>query len=71
MKVKINNPFFGMMDIYPAEISSASNISLKEMPVLHVGGVSVTPQEASLAEYQYIEATDGELAMLQEAGYLC
>ena len=71
MKVKINNPFFGMMDVYPAEITAKSDIQCGEIPViLLVGGMSVTPQEATLAEYQYLEVSDGELISLQKAGYL-
>ena len=70
MKVKINNPFFGMMDLYRADIVAKSNTSCNVTPVLLVGGMSVTPQEAMLAEYQYLEVTDGELSMLNKAGYL-
>jgi hypothetical protein len=69
MKVKINNTFFGMKDVYPAEITTGSDTSCDEIPVLYVGEMSVTPQEATLAEYQHLDATDGELVMLQKAGY--
>lgn len=70
MKVKINNPFFGMMNIYHAEIIAKSNTSCNVTPFLLVGGMSVTPQEAMLAKYQYLESTDVELTMLNNAGYL-
>ena len=60
-----------MMDVYPAEITAKIDIPCNAMPlILLVGGVSVTPQEATLAEYQYLDVSDGELIMLQEAGYL-
>jgi hypothetical protein len=70
MKVKINNPFFGMAGVYTAEITAKSGISCDGIPVLLVGGISVTPQEASLARYQFLDVTDGELTMLHKAGYL-
>ena len=70
MKVKINNPFFGMDGVYDAEITVKNGISCDGIPVLFVGGRSVTPQEAALAEYQYLNITDGELSMLYKAGYI-
>jgi len=70
MKVKMNNPFFGMMDLYPAEITAKNGASCNEIPVLLVEGMSVTPQEATLAEYQFIDVSARELDLLQKAGYL-
>ena len=70
MKVKINNPFFGMTGVYNANITADSDTSCSGKPVLFVCGMSVTPHETTLAEYQYLDANDDEMIMLQKAGYI-